>query len=72
MAAALVLAAERPSSRLFAIGSERITTGQYRSVEDELRIIDSITLDDVNRVAEKYPLNCNATEIIGPMPQGAS
>ncbi|HOP78771.1 MAG TPA: pitrilysin family protein [Thermogutta sp.] len=72
MAASLVLAAERPSSRLFAIGSERLTTGEYRSVEEELKIIDSITLDDVNRVAEKYPLSCNATEIIGPMPQGSS
>lgn len=66
-ASAIVLAAERPLSRLFAIGSERLTTGEYRSVEDDLKIVDSITLDDVNLVAKKYPFNCCATDIIGPL-----
>ena len=69
LASALVLAAERPATRLFAIGSERLTTGEYRSIEDDLKIVDTITLDEVNRVAEKYPLNCNATEIVGPIAQ---
>lgn len=67
LASALVLAAERPLSRLFAVGSERLTTGEYRTVEDDLKIVDSITLDEINVVAKKYPLNCCATDIVGPV-----
>ncbi|MGQ9504408.1 MAG: M16 family metallopeptidase [Thermogutta sp.] len=67
LASALVLAAERPLSRLFAVGSERLTVGEYRTVEDDLKIIDSITLDEINVVAKKYPLNCCATDIVGPV-----
>ncbi|MGB9688057.1 M16 family metallopeptidase [Thermogutta sp.] len=63
----LALAAERPSARLFPVGSERLTTGQYRSLEDDLAIIEKLTLEQVNAVAEKYPLTCNATDVIGPM-----
>lgn len=69
LTSAIVLAAERPLSRLFAIGSERLTTGEYRSVEEDLKIVDSITLDEVNLVAKKYPFNCCATDIVGPVEQ---
>lgn len=67
LTAAVALAAERPAARLFPIGSERLATGAYRSVEDDLAILEGITLAQVNAVAEKYPLTCNATEVVGPL-----
>lgn len=66
LTSALALAAERPVARLFPIGSERLTTGRYRSLKDDLAMLENLTLQQLNAVAEKYPLTCNATEIVGP------
>lgn len=66
LASAITIAAERPASRLFAIGSERLITGEYHSVQDDLKTIDAITLEEVNAVAKKYPLICAATDLVGP------
>jgi predicted Zn-dependent peptidase len=39
----------------------------YRSVGDNLRIVEQITLDDVHRVLETWPLDAPAAAVVaGP------
>ncbi|MDR0337034.1 MAG: insulinase family protein [Planctomycetaceae bacterium] len=63
----LVLANERPSGRLFAIGSEWTVHRQYRTIRQDLEEIRRITLDDVATVLKKYPLNDHLFVTVGPL-----
>ncbi|MDR0703558.1 MAG: insulinase family protein [Planctomycetaceae bacterium] len=63
----LVLANERPSGRLFSIGGEWIVHRQYRTIRQDLEEIRRITLDDVNTVLKKYPLDNPLLVTIGPL-----
>jgi predicted Zn-dependent peptidase len=63
----LVLANERPSGRLFSIGSEWIVQRQYRTIRQDLEEIRRITLDDVNTVLKKYPLDNPLLVTVGPL-----
>ncbi len=65
--ARLVLAGERSRRRLFAVGSHWIARGDYLSVRQELDLVDAVTLEDVNRVLNKYPLTESTTVTIGPV-----
>lgn len=62
---AVALSAERPMSRLFAIGEEWLTNGKYYSVADELKIIREITLDQVNGLMSKYSFANPYTVAVG-------
>lgn len=66
LASAVVLAGERSSSRLFSVGGNWITWHEYRSVADDLRMIDELTLGQVNQVLRDWPLTTCATVTIGP------
>jgi predicted Zn-dependent peptidase len=63
----IVLSGERPRGRLFAVGSEWLYRRDYRSVDDELDILATITLDQIHAVLKKYPLSKCATLAIGPL-----
>ena len=63
----VVLAGERPRSRLFAVGSEWTQCREYRSVQDDLATVASISLDDIAAVLARYPLTRNTTMAIGPL-----
>ncbi len=63
----VVLGAERPRDRLFGLGNEWILRHKYESIEDDLREVRAITLDQVNRVLADYPLTQNTTVTIGPV-----
>ncbi|MEQ8211095.1 MAG: pitrilysin family protein [Lacipirellulaceae bacterium] len=65
--ARVVLGSERPRSRLFNVGGNWMLRESYRSVEDDLAAVDSVTLDDLHRVLEKYPLTRATTVSIGPL-----
>ena len=67
MLASSALSAERPMTRLFALGGEWLATGNYRSVEDDLRILRNLTLDDVNGVMKRYGFNDPFTIAVGPL-----
>ncbi|MDR1269551.1 MAG: insulinase family protein [Planctomycetaceae bacterium] len=63
----LVLANERPSGRLFSIGGEWTVHRQYRTIRQDLEEIRRITLDNVEAVLKKYPLNDHLLVTVGPL-----
>jgi predicted Zn-dependent peptidase len=63
----LVRGSERPKGRMTALGMNWTYQHQYRSVDDELRSFESVTLDDVRRVLERYPLDRVTTLALGPL-----
>jgi len=63
-----VLLGERPRRRLFDVGPEWAHSGTYRSVADDLRTIESLSLDDVHRVLARWPLHGPGTTVLaGPL-----
>lgn len=67
IASRVVLRSERPMGRLTSLGSNWIYRQEYRSVEDDLAKLQSLTLDDISRLLEKYPLGAATTATIGPL-----
>lgn len=67
LAGRVVLAGERPRRRLFGVGLEWARAGRYRSVADDLAIVEGIDLDDVHRVLARWPLHGPSTTVLaGP------
>ncbi|MGB1708641.1 MAG: M16 family metallopeptidase [Rubripirellula sp.] len=50
--AGAIMQSERPSNRLFGIGSRWLTCGEYLSTDDALDCLRNITLDEIVAVAE--------------------
>ena len=65
----IVLASERPRSRLFAVGGNWVYRHEYRSVQDDLQAVEDVSLEDVHAVLQRYPLSKNTTLTIGPLPE---
>ncbi len=63
----LVRGSERPKGRMMALGMNWTYQHQYRSVDDELRSFEGVTLDDVRRVLELYPIDRVTTLALGPL-----
>lgn len=67
LAGRVVLGGERPQRRLFSIGVEWAHKGSYRSVSDDLQIVESIKLEDIRRVLDCWPLDGPSTTVLaGP------
>ncbi len=62
-AAGCIMQSERPSNRLFGIGSRWLTRSEYTSTDDKLDRIRSLTVDDVSKAAETY-LQGEAIEVV--------
>jgi predicted Zn-dependent peptidase len=58
---------ERPKGRMFSLGTAWIYYGSYRSVDDELRDYEAVTLADVRAVLDRYPLTRLTTLALGPL-----
>ena len=68
-----VLLGERPRRRLFDVGPEWAHSGTYRSVADDLRTIENLSMGDVREVLDRWPLHGpGATVLAGPLPIDAS
>jgi len=65
--ARVVLGSERPRNRLFNVGGNWMQRKEYRSVANDLRAVDQVTLDDIHRVLSQYPLTIGTTVTIGPL-----
>ncbi len=52
---AAAVASERPAGRMQRLGSMLTTSGKYVSLEEELSKIESLTIKDLQEVAEAYP-----------------
>ena len=57
MATAAMVAAERPGDRMQRLGRLWTMTGQYQPLEDELAKIESITIDDLRDLCDRYPID---------------
>jgi predicted Zn-dependent peptidase len=63
----VVRSGERPKGRMVAIGNHWTYLGEYRSVDDELRAYEGVTLADVKKVLKSYPLPKMTTLALGPL-----
>ncbi|QDU31084.1 Insulinase (Peptidase family M16) [Anatilimnocola aggregata] len=64
--AQVVLHAERPASRMFAVGNGWLQRQQYRTVRETVASYRNVTVDDIRRVLDRYPLTRMSTVAIGP------
>lgn len=64
-----VLAGERPRNRLFGVGLRWLLFQSYLSVKEKLKLLDAVTVEDVNRLIQRYPLSCHAAVAAGPVEQ---
>ncbi len=63
----VVLRSERPSNRLFAVGNNWIHRQTYQTVKETVDAYQAVTMDDVRRTLEQYPLTAGTTVSIGPL-----
>jgi predicted Zn-dependent peptidase len=67
LAGRVVLEGERPRRRLFHVGLEWAHGGVYRSVADNLRIVEDLSVDDLERVLARWPLDGRGVTVLaGP------
>lgn len=66
IASHIVLSSERTESRMFSVGAQWLVDQPFKSVAEIANIYDSITLEQVNDVIQKYPHQNNMTLVIGP------
>ena len=73
LAGRVVLVGERPRHRLFSVGLEWARAGTYRSVAEDLQIVENLGMDDVRRVLDCWPLHgSGSTVLAGPYPSETS
>ena len=65
--ARVVLSSERPRSRLFNVGGNWLQRHEYRSVANDLEVIDRVTVSDIGAVLRRYPLSAYSTIAVGPL-----
>lgn len=67
VATRIVLASERPMGRLSALGSNWVFRREYRTIEDDLRTVQSLTHDDIRALLAQYPVRQTTTVGVGPL-----
>jgi predicted Zn-dependent peptidase len=67
----VVRSGERPMGRMQALGMAWTYLHTYRSVDDELKAFEAVTLQDLRRVIDDYPFDRAATVALGPLPRVA-
>lgn len=63
----VVLRGERPMGRLGTLGNNWLFRREYRSIADDLAIVQNITLNDLRRLLEDFPLGQMTTVGVGPL-----
>ncbi|MBS0209961.1 MAG: insulinase family protein [Planctomycetes bacterium] len=63
----VVLSSERPRGRLFNVGANWTYRQEYRSVADDLAVVDAVTIEQLAAVAKQYRLTQCATLCVGPL-----
>jgi predicted Zn-dependent peptidase len=67
LGARIVLAAERPQNRLFALGGNWSYRREYRTVDDDLADLGAVDLAAVEKLLKDYPLDLATTVCLGPL-----
>ena len=63
----LVRQSERPTNRLFSVGTGWLQRGKYFTVKERLEAYQRVTLSDVHAFLENYPLSKNMSVAVGPL-----
>src|SRR4051812_28448767 len=63
----VVRGSERPMGRMQALGMAWTYLHQYRTVDDELRAFDAVTLKTVRELLDRYPYTRATTLALGPV-----
>jgi predicted Zn-dependent peptidase len=58
---------ERPKGRMQAIGMAWTYQNAYRSVDDDLKAYQEVTLQDVRKVLDRFPIDRVTTLALGPL-----
>ena len=66
IATAATLQGELPAGRMRRLGQLWTYSGRYRSLDEELERINRVTLDDLRRVADQYPITGLVTGTLAP------
>jgi predicted Zn-dependent peptidase len=67
----LVLSLEDPGGRMSRLGKSEISHGEILSVDQTLRRIEAVTLEDARRVAERVLSQPMTLTVLGPFASGA-
>jgi predicted Zn-dependent peptidase len=60
---------ERPMGRMQALGMNWTYLQQYRTVDDELKAFEAVSLRSIREVLDRYPLDRITTLALGPLDQ---
>jgi predicted Zn-dependent peptidase len=71
MKGSLVLSLEDTSGRMSRIGKSEISHGEILSVDEVLRRVDAVTLEDAAKVASQIFVKPMALAVVGPFPANA-
>ncbi|HEY0982535.1 M16 family metallopeptidase, partial [Schlesneria sp.] len=63
----LVLRGERPMGRLGGLGNNWLFRREYRSIADDVHIVQSLQLSDIRKLLDQYPLGQMTTIGVGPL-----
>jgi predicted Zn-dependent peptidase len=63
----VVRGSERPGGRMSALGMSWTYLGEYRSVDDELKAYEAVSLKKIRQVLDKYPFDDMVTLALGPL-----
>jgi predicted Zn-dependent peptidase len=63
----VVRGSERPGGRMQAIGAAWTYLGAYRSVDDELKAFDAVTVPAIRDVLDRFPLDQVTELALGPL-----
>ena len=63
----VVRGSERPMGRMQAIGMTWTYLRKYRSVDEELKAFDAVTLKTIGSLLERYPIDRVTTLALGPV-----
>jgi predicted Zn-dependent peptidase len=64
--ARVVLSSERPQSRLFNVAGNWLQRREYRTVADDLKALDDVSMNDLRAVLRRFPLSRRSTITVGP------
>ena len=63
----IVLGSERPRNRLFNVGGNWQHRHAYRTIAEDLKTVDSVTIEAIAEVLAKYPITRNTSLAVGPL-----
>jgi predicted Zn-dependent peptidase len=63
----VVRASERPKGRMIAVGMHWIYQHEYRTMDDELKAYEAVTIKTIHEVLDRYPIDRVSTLALGPL-----